>query len=131
MSHKHSSRTYDQHEYFEIRRIVAQLWNSGQTLKSGRLTKDPNKGAAIFEYFASGIQHDAQLTTLELGKIGNSLRTLQSDNIAVVTVPANSRREDNGAVKVDFDRDAGPALKQALAGTDLPDFFRYLVSLGY
>lgn len=47
-----------------------------QTLKSGRLTKDPNKGAAIFEYFASGIQHDAQLTTLELGKIGNSLRTL-------------------------------------------------------
>lgn len=39
MSHKHSSRTYDQHEYFEIRRIVAQLWNSGDTKYAKRFLR--------------------------------------------------------------------------------------------
>lgn len=102
-----------------------------QALKSGGLAKDPNKGAAVLGHFAPGIRHNAELTTLELGKIGNSIHTMQSDDTAVVTVPTNSRREDDGAVKVDFDPDAVPALKQALVGTDLPDFFRYLVSLGY
>ena len=49
-----------------------------QGLKSGGLVKDPNKGAAVLGHFASGIQHNAELTTSELVKIGNSLRTLQA-----------------------------------------------------
>lgn len=102
-----------------------------QGLKSGGLVKDPNKGAAVLGHFASGIQHNAELTTSELVKIANSLRTLQTDDIAVVTVPTNSRREDDGTVIIDFDPDAVPALRNALAGNDLVDFFRYLVSLGY
>lgn len=100
-------------------------------LKSGGLAKDPNKGATILSHFASGIHHDAALTTLELGKIANSLRQLQADDIAVVTVPTTSRRADDDTVVIDFDPEAMPALKDALAGKDLPDFFRYLVSLGY
>lgn len=102
-----------------------------QALKSGGLVKDPNKGAAVLGHFASGIQHNAELTTGELVMIANGLRTLQNDDIAVVTVPTNSRREDDGTVKVDFDPEAVPALKQALVGTDLSEFLRYLVSLGY
>lgn len=100
-------------------------------LKTGGLAKDPNKGAAVLGDFALGIRHDAKLTTIELGKIANSLRQLQTDDLAVVTVPTNSRREADGTVLVDFDPEALPALKDALAGNDLPDFFRYLVSLGY
>ncbi|WP_226824111.1 LCP family protein [Brevibacterium aurantiacum] len=100
-------------------------------LKSGGLAKDPNKGATVLSHFASGIHHDAALTTLELGKIANSLRQLQADDIAVVTVPTTSRRADDDTVVIDFDSEAMPALKDALAGKDLPDFFRYLVSLGY
>ncbi|WP_025776682.1 LCP family protein [Brevibacterium sp. VCM10] len=102
-----------------------------QGLKSGGLVKDPNKGAAVLGHFASGIQHNAELTTGELGKIANTLRTLQTDDIAVVTVPTNSRREEDGTVIIDFDPEAVPALKNALVGNDLADFFRYLVSLGY
>ncbi|WP_193084666.1 LCP family protein [Brevibacterium aurantiacum] len=102
-----------------------------QALKSAGLAKEPNKAAAVLGHFASGIHHDATLTTLELGKIANSLRQLESDDIAVVTIPTTSRREDDGTVIIDFDAEAMPALKEALAGTDLPDFFRYLVSLGY
>lgn len=102
-----------------------------QGLKSGGLVKDPNKGAAVLGHFASGIQHNAELTTSELVKIANSLRTLQTDDIAVVTVPTNSRREDDGTVIIDFDPEAVPALKNALTSNDLADFFRYLVSLGY
>ncbi|WP_210604475.1 LCP family protein [Brevibacterium oceani] len=102
-----------------------------QALKTGGLVKDPNKGAAVLGHFAAGIRHNPELTTLELGKIGNGLRALQSDDIAVVTVPTNSRREEDGAVKVDFDPEAVPALKNALHSQDLPAFFRYIVSLGY
>lgn len=102
-----------------------------QGLKTGGLAKDPNKGAAVLGDFALGIRHDAKLTTIELGKIANSLRQLQTDDLAVVTVPTNSRREADGTVLVDFDPEALPALKNALAGNDLPDFFRYLASLGY
>ena len=102
-----------------------------QGLKSGGLVKDPNKGAAVLGHFASGIQHNAELTTSELVKIANSLRTLQMDDIAAITVPTNSRREDDGTVIIDFDPEAVPALKQALACSDLPEFFHYLVSLGY
>lgn len=102
-----------------------------QGLKAGGLGKDPNKAATVFGHFASAIHHDAALTTIELGKIANNLRHLQKDDIAVVTAPTNSRREDDGTVIVDFDPEALPALKNALAGNDLPDFFRYLVSLGY
>ncbi|UZD62686.1 LCP family protein [Brevibacterium sp. JSBI002] len=102
-----------------------------QGLKSGGLVKDPNKGAAVLAHFASGIQHNAELTTSELVKIANGLRTLQADDVAVVTVPTNSRREDDGTVIIDFDPEAVPALKNALAGNELADFFRYLVSLGY
>ena len=102
-----------------------------QALKSGGLVKDPNKGAAVLGHFASGIQHNAELTTSELVKIANGLRTLQTDDIAVVTVPTNSRREDDGTVIIDFDPEAVPALKNVLTGNDLADFFRYLVSLGY
>lgn len=100
-------------------------------LKSAGLAKDPNKGATVLSHFASGIHHDAALTTLELGKIANSLRQLQADDIAVVTIPTTSRRDDEGTVIIDFDAEAMPALKGAMAGTDLPDFFQYLVSLGY
>ncbi|MDN5587149.1 MAG: transcriptional regulator, partial [Brevibacterium sp.] len=60
-----------------------------------------------------------------------SLRQLQADDIAVVTIPTTSRRTDDDAVIIDFDAEAMPALKDALAGHDLPEFFRYLVSLGY
>ena len=102
-----------------------------QGLKSGGLVKDPNKGAAVLGHFASGIQHNAELTTGELVKIANGLRTLQTDDIAVVTVPTKSRREEDGTVIIDFDPEAVPALKNALASNDLTDFFRYLVSLGY
>lgn len=102
-----------------------------QLLKSAGLAKDPNKGAAVLGHFASGILHDVELNTIELGKLGNSLRQLQAEDIAVVTVPTNSHRNEDGTVIVDFDPDALPALKSALAGKDLPDFFRYLVSLGY
>lgn len=100
-------------------------------LKSGTATEDPSKAAAVFGYFAEGIQHDAALTTVELTKIATSLRQLQQDDIAVVTVPTNSRRNADGSVHVDFDTEALPALKDALSGKDLPDFFKYLVSLGY
>lgn len=102
-----------------------------QGLKSGGLVKDPNKGAAVLGHFASGIQHNAELTTGELVKIANRLRTLQNDDIAVVTVPTKSRREEEGTVIIDFDPEAVPPLKNALTGHDSADFFRYLVSLGY
>ncbi|KAB1947900.1 LCP family protein [Brevibacterium linens] len=102
-----------------------------QGIKSGGLVKDPNKGAAVLGHYASGIQHNAELTTGELVKIANGLRALQNDDIAVVTVPTNSRREDDGTVIIDFDPEAMPALKNALAGNDLADLFRYLGSLGY
>lgn len=100
-------------------------------LKSGGLAKDPNKAATVLGHFASGTQHDAALTTLELGKLATGFRQLQADDIAVVTVPTNSRRTDDETVLVGFDPEAMPALKDALVGNDLPDFFRYLVSLGY
>ncbi|HCG54815.1 MULTISPECIES: LCP family protein [Brevibacterium] len=102
-----------------------------QGLKSGGLVKHPNKGAAVLGHFASGIQHNAELTTSELVKIASGLRTLQTDDIAVVTVPTNSRREDDGTVIIDFDPEAMPPLKNTLASNDLADFFRYLESLGY
>lgn len=102
-----------------------------QGLKSGGLVKDPNKGAAVLGHFASGIQHNAELTTGELVKIANRLRTLQTDDIAVVTVPTKSRREEDGTVIIDFDPEAVPAVKNALTSNDIADFFRYLVSLGY
>ena len=102
-----------------------------QGLKSGGLVKDPNKGAAVLGHFASGIQHNAELTTSELVKIANRLRTLQTEDLAVVTVPTNSRREEDGTVIIDFDPEAVRALKNALTSNDLADFFRYLVSLGY
>lgn len=102
-----------------------------QALKTAGLAKEPNKGATVLGHFAGGIHHDAALTTMELGKIANSLRQLESDDIAVVTIPTTSRREDDGTVIIDFDAEAMPALKGAMAGNDLPDFFRYLVSLGY
>lgn len=101
------------------------------SLKTGGLAKEPNKAATVLGHFASGIHHDAALTTLELGKIANSLRQLESDDIAVVTIPTTSRRDNEGTVIIDFDPEAMPALKGAMAGNDLPDFFRYLVSLGY
>ena len=100
-------------------------------LKPGGLIKNPAKGAAVLSHFASGINRSSALTTAELGKIANNLRHLKSDDVAVVVVPANSRRDDDGTVLVDFDAEALPALKNALTGQDLPDFFRYLVSLGY
>ncbi|MCF2570844.1 LCP family protein [Brevibacterium sp. UCMA 11754] len=102
-----------------------------QALKAGGLAKDPNKGATVLGHFASGIHHDKALTTVELAKIANSLRQLESDDIAVVTIPTTSRRDHEGTVIIDLDAEAMPALKGALASNDLPDFFRYLVSLGY
>lgn len=99
--------------------------------KSGGLIKDPAKGAAMLSHLASGISRSSALTIAELSKIANSLRQLKSDDVAVVVVPANSRRADDGTVTVDFDPEALPALKNALAGQDSPDFFRYLVSRGY
>lgn len=102
-----------------------------QGIKSGGLVKDPNKGAAVLGHFAAGTQHNAELTTSELVKIANRLRTLQNDEIAVVTVPTNSRREEDGTVVIHFDPEAAPALKNALASNDLLYRFKYLVALGY
>src|SRR5699024_10955595 len=102
-----------------------------QGLKSAGLAKDPNKAATVLGHCASGIQHNAELTTVELGRIATSLRALQADHLAVVTVPTNSRREGDGTVIIDFDPEAMPAMKSALVGNDLPEFFRYLASLGY
>lgn len=101
-----------------------------QSLKSVGLVKDPSKGASVIGHFAASVHHTAELTTVELGKIANRLRPFQADDIAVVTVPTNSIRDDDG-VRVEFDREAMPALKKALAADGLPNFFRYLVSLGY
>lgn len=100
-------------------------------LRSGGLVKDPNKGASVLGHFASGIRHDSGLTTAELGKIANVIRQLRAEDIAVVTIPTKSSRVDDGTVAVDFDPEAMPALRSALAGDGLPEFFRYLVSLGY
>lgn len=46
-------------------------------------------------------------------------------------MPTLSHRTDDGTVTVTLDPEALPALREALAGNDLPEFFRYLVSLGY
>src|SRR5699024_2378273 len=102
-----------------------------QGLKSAGLAKELNKAATVLGLFASGIQHNAELTTVELGKIANSLRALRADDLAVVTVPTDSRRNDDGTVIIVVDPEAMPAMQNALASNDLPEFFRYLVSLGY
>ncbi|WP_235349686.1 LCP family glycopolymer transferase [Brevibacterium sp. UCMA 11752] len=102
-----------------------------QSLKHGGRVEDPNKGAAVLAHFGPGIQHNAELTTVELDKITNDLRTLQTDDIAVVTVLTNSRRLEDGKVVIDFGPEAMPDLKKVLSGSGLADFFRHLVSLGY
>lgn len=85
----------------------------------------------VTQRIPANISHNAELTTVELSKIANSRRTLQPDDIAMVTVPTNSRREDDGTIVIDFDPEAMPAMSSALAASDFPEFFRYLVSLGY
>ena len=102
-----------------------------QELKSGGLVKDPNKGAAVLGHFASGVQHIAELSTGELVKIGNGLPTLQTDDIAVVTVLTTSHREDDGRVIIGFNAETMPELKSSSAGNDHPDFFRCFVPMGY
>lgn len=100
-------------------------------LRSAGLVNEPSKVAAVVGHLASGIHHSSGMTSVKLGTIANSLRQLQTDDITVVTVPTNSRRTEDGTVVVDFDPEALPALRHALTGEDLPEFFRYLVSLGY
>lgn len=102
-----------------------------QELKSGGLVKDPNKGAAVLGHFASGVQHIAELSTGELVKIANGLPTLQTDDIAIVTVLTTSHREDDGRVIIDVNAETMPELKSSLAGNDHPDFFRCFVPMGY
>lgn len=93
--------------------------------------KAPDMDKSVLGHFAANVRRNAELTTVELGKIDNSLRNLQSEDIAVITVCTNSRDEEDGTVKVDIDPKAVPALKQARSRTELETFFRYLLSLGY
>lgn len=102
-----------------------------RSLKTGGVAKDPKQAATVLNLFADGSHHDATLSARVLSEIGNGLRQIPSDDIATVTVPTLSHRSDDGTVTVTFDPEALPALREALAGNDLPEFFRYLVSLGY
>ena len=102
-----------------------------QSLKTGGLAKDPKQAASVLNLFADGSSHDATLSARVLSDTGNGLRQIPSDDIATVTVPTLSHRTDDGTVTVTLDPEALPALREALAGNDLPEFFRYLVSLGY
>src|SRR5699024_2546044 len=77
-----------------------------QGLKSAGLAKDPNKGATVLGHLASGIRHDTGLTTVELGKIANRLRSLHSNKSALISGPTNSRSEDDGTVVIDLDPEA-------------------------
>lgn len=47
-----------------------------QSLKSGGLVKGPNKGVAVLRHFAAGVRHNAELTTVKLGKTAKGLRSL-------------------------------------------------------
>lgn len=80
---------------------------------------------------SAGVLTDAGLTTVELGKVANAIRQIPQDDVVTVTVPSKSERLDDGTVQVTFDAEAVPALRQALAGTDLKEFLHYLASLGY
>ena len=102
-----------------------------QGLKSGGLVKDPSKGRAMLGHFARDSAQRRDRPQSELVKIANNLRTLQTDDIAVITVPTNSRREDDGTVIINFDPEVVPALKNSLTSNDLAHFFRYLITLGY
>src|SRR5699024_6085772 len=46
-------------------------------MKSAGLAKDPETGAAVLGQFASGGRHEVGLTTVALGKIANTLRSVQ------------------------------------------------------
>ncbi|GAA0037304.1 LCP family protein [Brevibacterium metallidurans] len=102
-----------------------------QALRQGGLAKDPAKLTAVLGAVAAGVRTDAGLTTIELGKLANVIRQIPQDDVIAVTVPATSQRIDDGTVRVTFDAEALPALRQALAGEDLKEFLRYVASLGY
>lgn len=102
-----------------------------QALRQGGLAKDPAKLTAVLSAVAAGVRTDAGLTTIELGKLANVIRQIPQDDVIAVTVPAKSQRIDDGTVRVTFDPEALPALRQALAGEDLKEFLRYVASLGY
>lgn len=102
-----------------------------QALRQGGLAKDPAKLTAVLSAVAAGVRTDARLTTIELGKLANVIRQIPQDDVIAVTVPAKSQRIDDGTVRVTFDAEAVPALRQALAGEDLKEFLRYVASLGY
>ena len=102
-----------------------------QALRQGGLTKDPAKLTAVLSAVSSGVRTDRGLTTIELGKFANVIRQIPQDDVVAVTVPATSERLEDGTVRVSFDAEALPALRQALGGHDLKEFLRYVASLGY
>ncbi|QQB15454.1 LCP family protein [Brevibacterium casei] len=102
-----------------------------QALRQGGLVKDPAKLTTVLGTVSAGVLTDAGLTTVELGKVANAIRQIPQDDVVTVTVPSKSERLDDGTVQVTFDAEAVPALRQALAGTDLKEFLHYLASLGY
>ncbi|MBE4695228.1 transcriptional regulator [Brevibacterium casei] len=102
-----------------------------QALRQGGLAKDPAKLTAVLGAVSAGVRTDRGLTTIELGKFANVIRQIPQDDVVAVTVPATSERLEDGTVRVSFDAEALPALRQALGGHDLKEFLRYVASLGY
>lgn len=102
-----------------------------QALRQGGLAKDPAKLTAVLGAVSAGVRTDDGLTTIELGKFANAIRQIPQDDVVAVTVPAKSERLADGTVRVAFDAEALPALRQALVGHDLKEFLRYVASLGY
>lgn len=102
-----------------------------QALRQGGLAKDPAKLTAVLSAVSAGVRTDRGLTTIELGKLANVIRQIPQDDVVAVTVPATSERLEDGTVRVSFDAEALPALRQALGGHDLKEFLRYVASLGY
>ncbi|MFF8895538.1 LCP family protein [Brevibacterium casei] len=102
-----------------------------QALRQGGLAKDPAKLTAVLGAVSAGVRTDDGLTTIELGKFANAIRQIPQEDVIAVTVPAKSERLADGTVRVAFDAEALPALRQALGGHDLKEFLRYVASLGY
>ncbi|WP_309131759.1 LCP family protein [Brevibacterium sp.] len=100
-------------------------------LNFGWLAKNPQELVAIFGEVAAGSRTDAGVTTKELAGLSGRLRQVAQTDIITVTVPTTSRREESGAVRVGFDEEAVPALRDALGAGEGAEFVRGIASLGY
>ncbi len=100
-------------------------------LNFGWLTRNPQELVAIFSQVAAGSRTDAGVTTKELTGLSGRLRQVSQTDIISVTVPTTSHRDTSGTVRVRFDDEAVPALREALAAGDGAEFVRGIASLGY